>query len=79
MTVISVNSASHNQTAPTAIFSSDGVVIEEVNINEEQLIVYNFEHPEITFGHKGRMEISSKLLNEYASRTKSLEVKNERK
>jgi predicted amidohydrolase len=69
MTVVSVNSASHYQTAPTAVFSPDGDVIDEANINEEQLIVYNFEQPEISFGRKGRIEISSKLLNENASRT----------
>lgn len=69
MTVISVNSASHCQTAPTAVFSPDGVMITEAILNEEQLIVYDFEQSEITFGRQGRLDISSKLLNENASRS----------
>ncbi len=69
MTVISVNSASYYQTAPTAVFSPDGVVIDEAKINEEQLIIYNFEQPEITFGRKGRMEISNELMKVNASET----------
>jgi predicted amidohydrolase len=62
MSVISVNSASHCQTAPTAVFSPDGVMITEAILNEEQLIVYNFEQSEITFGRQGRLDISNRLL-----------------
>lgn len=62
MTVISVNSTSFYQTAPTAVISPDGVLIDVASTNEEQLIIYNFEQPEITFARKGRIEISNDLM-----------------
>ena len=55
ITVISVNSISNFQTAPTAVFDCNGSVVEEAEPNAEQLLVYDFQKPEVTFGMKGRL------------------------
>ena len=55
MTVVSVNSISNCQTAPTAVFDRNGAVKYEMDIGREQLLVYDFEKSEITFGERGRL------------------------
>lgn len=55
MTVASANSISRYQTAPTAVFDYDGEVNMEAQRNREEMLVYDFEIPEITFGMKGRI------------------------
>lgn len=56
MTVVSVNSISNCQTAPTAVFDWNGTVRCEAETGRELLLVYDFERPEITFGERGRLE-----------------------
>lgn len=54
MTVASVNSISRYQTAPTAVFDYDGEVNIEAQKNQEEMLIYDYEIPEETFGMKGR-------------------------
>ncbi len=54
MTVASANSISRYQTAPTAVFDYDGEVNIEAHKNQEEMLVYDFEIPDETFGMKGR-------------------------
>ena len=63
MTVISVNSTAKYQTAPTAVFDINGVVIKEAPRGKEHLMIYDYQKPEIDFGTKGRIENSKNLLN----------------
>ena len=56
MTVVSVNSASRFQTAPTAVFGNDGHVLIEALPNNEQLLVYDYESKEPSFGQTGIIE-----------------------
>jgi len=63
MTVISVNSISQYQTAPTAVIDPDGHVICAPR-NQEYLLVYDYDTPIIGYGAKGRMQNSLELLDE---------------
>ena len=56
MTVVSVNSTSRFQTAPTAVFGNDGRVLTEALPNNEQLLVYDYESKEPSFGQTGIIE-----------------------
>lgn len=56
MTVVSVNSISGYQTAPTAVFDQNGGLILEAPKNEPGLLVYDYTVPEVSFGMRGRME-----------------------
>lgn len=60
--IVSVNSCSHCQTAPTAVFDENGGVIKEAPPNEECLLVYEFEKPMLGYGARGRVQISKELL-----------------
>lgn len=62
MPIISVNSCSHCQTAPTAVFDENGCVIKEAPPNEECMLVYEFEKPALGYGAKGRVQLSKELL-----------------
>ena len=53
MTVIAVNSISQYQTAPTAFFDPSGDVICEAPKDQEELLLYDYIEPEVTFGQKG--------------------------
>ena len=55
MSVVSVNSLSGFQTAPTAFFDWNGSVLLEAEPDSERLLLYDIEKPDITFGVKGRM------------------------
>lgn len=59
MTVVSVNSVSSYQTAPTAIFDPNGGVIAEAPKNEPYMLVYDYTVPELSFGMRGRIENSN--------------------
>ncbi|SKC65856.1 carbon-nitrogen hydrolase family protein [Maledivibacter halophilus] len=62
MTVVSVNSISDYQTAPTAVFDLNGYVLKEAPINQEYLLVYDYSVPKIGFGQKGRIRNSRELI-----------------
>lgn len=63
MTVISVNSISQYQTAPTAVFDYNGNIVLEAQRNREQLLVYDYTSPKPEFGAKGRLHYSHMLLS----------------
>jgi len=62
MTVIAVNSTTGCQTAPTAVFSTGGKVMDQAPHNQEHLLVYDFEVSEPQFGALGRIHYSNELL-----------------
>jgi len=62
MTVVSVNSISNYQTAPTAVFDINGKIVSEAPKNEEYLLIYDYETPEIGFGARGRIAHSLDLM-----------------
>jgi len=63
MTVVSVNSISKFQTAPTAVFDINGMVVNEAPKNEEHLLVYDYAPPEIGYSARGRIQNSIDILN----------------
>lgn len=63
MTVISVNSISHYQTAPTVVIDIDGNIVSEAPRNQEYIIVYDYKAPVMGFGTKGRLHYSCKLMD----------------
>ena len=65
MTIVSANSISNHQTAPTAVFSPNGVVIEEAPLNQEYLLIYDYEVPKVGFGEKGRIQNSNQIIDEH--------------
>jgi omega-amidase len=67
MIVISVNSISKYQTAPTAVIDSNGRIVNEAPRNQEYLIVYDYNDPKIDFAAKGRIQNSLELLSRDAS------------
>jgi predicted amidohydrolase len=62
MTIVSVNSISKCQTAPTAVINHNGEVVLEAPKNQEYLLVYDYSVPEITFGMEGRSANNDILL-----------------
>ena len=62
MTVVSVNSISNFQTAPTAVFDINGKIAEETPKNIEYLLVYDYASPEMGFGARGRIQNSLDVL-----------------
>jgi len=64
MTVVSVNSTSKFQTAPTAVINHNGVVVAEAPANEEHLLVYEYAAPKSDFGIEGRRVNNAVLLSE---------------
>jgi len=62
MTVVSVNSTSGFQTAPTAVIDHNGNVVLEAPKNEEHLMVYDYAEPEPDFGTEGRRANNQLLL-----------------
>ena len=63
MTIISVNSISKYQTAPTGVFDPDGKVILEAARNEKSLLIYDYLKPETNFGALGRLKHSQELIS----------------
>ena len=62
-TVLTTNSISFFQTAPTCVVSPDGDILLEAKQNEEELIIYDYNPSEINFGRRGRLEVSEKLTS----------------
>ncbi len=63
MTVISVNSLSAHQTAPTAVFSPDGHVIKSAPNDMEALLIFEYEKTENSFSGEGRATLSRTMLS----------------
>jgi len=63
MTVVSVNSTSGFQTAPTAVFSPDGHVIETAENGKESLLIFEYNKETNSFSGEGRETLSRELLN----------------
>lgn len=61
--IISVNSISKYQTAPTAVFDVNGHIVSEAPRNQEELLIYDYTTPTIGFGQKGRIHYSLELLS----------------
>lgn len=55
MPIVSVNSITNFQSAPTAIFDCNGKIVKEAEVNVESLLLYDFIKPDISFGMKGRL------------------------
>lgn len=64
MTVVAVNSISRHQTAPTGIFDANGRLLLEAARNREELLVYDYQSPERTFGLEGRIVNNSYFLGD---------------
>ncbi|WP_312810973.1 carbon-nitrogen hydrolase family protein [Sedimentibacter sp.] len=62
MNVISVNSISKYQTAPTTVIDFNGIIIDEAPRNQEYLMVYDYKSPIINFKTKGQIQNSLELL-----------------
>lgn len=62
MTVVSVNSISNFQTAPTAVFDCNGVCVKEAEMDTEGMLIYDYIRPEVSFGMKGRIVNNACLL-----------------
>jgi omega-amidase len=62
MHVLSVNSISGHQTAPTCSIDPDGVVLESAPLNEETLLIVEYDRSESNFGRDGRIKHSRELL-----------------
>lgn len=69
MTVVSVNSISKYQSAPTAVFDVNGEVPLEAPKNQEYLLVYDYVPPQMGFFQKGRLRNSCEIMGiEYSER-----------
>ena len=60
--VISCNTCSPFQTAPTALFDRSGRILAEMERGKEGLLVYDLEKTPLNFGETGRKEISDSLV-----------------
>jgi predicted amidohydrolase len=59
---ISVNTCSKYQTAPTAVFDEDGVILAEQPRHETGLLLYDLvRKQELSFGAQGRKQLSDRL------------------
>lgn len=63
MTIISVNSISKYQTAPTVIIDFKGNIVNEAPRNQECLIIYDYNSPIMDFSAKGQIQNSLELCN----------------
>jgi predicted amidohydrolase len=63
ITVVSVNSISKYQTAPTAVFDINGVMIKEAPKNAEHLLVYDYDTPEIIYEARNAIQNRVDELN----------------
>ncbi len=60
-TVISVNSTTLNQTAPTCVIDPDGRTLVEAKLNKESLTYYTYKKDGPDFSRNGRIYYSDKL------------------
>jgi predicted amidohydrolase len=63
MYVISVNSISNHQIAPTCVIDPDGVVLETAPLDKEYLLVFPYVRVEPNFGRNGRIQHSRELTS----------------
>lgn len=61
MTVVSVNSISQHQAAPTAVFDVNGCVVAEAPADVEYLLIYDHRAPALDFSARGRMHNALEL------------------
>ncbi|MCG9658340.1 carbon-nitrogen hydrolase family protein [Vibrio mediterranei] len=61
-TVISVNSTTFEQTAPTAVIDKQGNLVVEAERNKKSITYFDYEKTEHGFGAKGCVTYSNKLL-----------------
>ena len=59
---LSVDTCSFYQTAPTAIYDRSGRAVFELKRNTEDFLVFDLLKNELSFGEKGRKEISDRLM-----------------
>ncbi len=64
MTILSVNSTSRSQTAPTAVFDRGGRTLTEAVCGKEQLIFFDYESQGDDFGTLGRRTNIDRLLSQ---------------
>lgn len=62
MPIVSVNSITNFQTAPTAVFDWNGCCVKEAEKEIETLLLYDYEKPEMSFGIKGRVANNNLFL-----------------
>ena len=60
--ILSVNSVSPYQTAPSCFIDASGNVLAEYERNTEGMLIYDFEKKELNFGELGRKKVSDSLL-----------------
>ena len=60
--ILSCNTCSSFQTAPTAVFDRSGKAIREMERGKEGLLTFDYEKTPLSFGEKGRKEISDSLV-----------------
>jgi len=65
MPILSVNSISRHQTAPTAVFDQNGTIIKVAPKDKEYLLTYDHMPMETDFGAKGRLENSHQAISAY--------------
>ena len=63
MPVVSINSTTGFQTAPTAVINQDGETMLEADAGKEIMLTYEFQNPDVTFGMKGRMVNSDYFMD----------------
>lgn len=61
-TVISVNSSTYEQTAPTSVIDQHGHTVVQADRNSESITYYEYEKNEPGFGVKGVIKFSDELL-----------------
>ncbi len=62
MYVVSVNSISGYQTAPTCLIDPDGIILESAPLDEEYLLTLDYARSESNFGRDGRIHHSRELM-----------------
>lgn len=62
MFLLTANSISKNQTAPTCLINPDGVMLLTAPRDKEYLLTFDFEKEEPNFGRQGRIRKSKELL-----------------
>ena len=60
--IISANSISNFQTAPTIVIDPNGKIITQANKNKEEIIYFDYQEKEFSFGPMGRIIHSKELL-----------------
>lgn len=62
MTVVSVNSVSKYQSAPTAVFDVNGELSAEAPRNQEYLLMYDYVPPQMGYFQEGRLRNSCEVM-----------------